>query len=122
MLRSRHGSNSSCVYVRFGTSVAGAIASIHRLIPNAVAMAPAASADCIQLGRVDPLFKMKNRSFRIVNRTEAEDEGCPSNTTAHEQNSPTYHKNIVFALHPSSCKQTIIIHISTHCFYVFYSR
>jgi hypothetical protein len=26
------------------------------------------------------------------------------------------------SFHPSSCKQTIIIHISTHCFYVFYSR
>jgi hypothetical protein len=60
---------------------------------------PTASTDCIQLERVDPLFKKENRSFRIVNRTEAEAEGCPSNTTAHEQNSPTFHKNIVF---PSS--------------------
>jgi hypothetical protein len=82
MLRSCHGSDSSRVFVRFGTSVAGAIASFHPLMPNAVTMAPAASADCIQLGRVDPLFKMENRSFRIVNRIEAEDEGCPSNTIA----------------------------------------
>jgi hypothetical protein len=60
MLRSRHGSDSSRVFVRFGTSVAGAIASIHPLMPNAVTMAPAASADCIRLERVDPLFKMEN--------------------------------------------------------------
>jgi hypothetical protein len=79
MLRSRHGSDSSRVFIRFGTSIAGAIASIHPLMPNAVTMAPATSAECIRLGRVDPLFNMENRSFRIINRTEAEDEGCPSN-------------------------------------------
>jgi hypothetical protein len=79
MLRSRHGSDSSRVFIRFGTSVAGAFASIHPLMPNAVTMAPATSADCFGLGQVDPLFKMENRSFRIVNRTEAEDEVCPSN-------------------------------------------
>jgi hypothetical protein len=45
-------------------------------------MAPAASAVCIRLGRVDPLFEIEDRSFRIVNQTEAEDEGCPSNTIA----------------------------------------
>jgi hypothetical protein len=67
MLRGRHGSDSSRVFARFGTSVAGAIASIHPLMPNAVTMAPAASANFICLGQVDPLFKMENRSFRIVN-------------------------------------------------------
>jgi hypothetical protein len=79
MLRSRHGSDSSRVFVRFGTSVAGAIASIHPLMPNAVTMAPAASTDL----SIEP--KPKTRD---VHRT--------SNTIAHEQNSLTFHTNTFF--------------------------